>query len=252
MDYSFDINYAKLYGVDEAIMIKNFQYWIIKNKANNINLFEGRTWTYNSVKSYTEIFPFWTHNQIDRILTSLRKQSILITGNFNKARYDRTRWYAFSDESSFIDKHITISANTGMESGKSNNAIRQKTEPIPITKTTNTNTIYYKDMIAIYDGFCKEHLDIPASINGAEGSAMKTIIKRLIEIARFKGHEDSGCLDSFRYILGNWNRLDDFTQKQTKLTQISSNLTNIITQLKSGKEKSSSSSLADEILAKYR
>ena len=107
-------------------------------------------------------------------------------------------------------------------------------------------------MVAIYDGFCKDELGIPASINGAEGSAMKTIIKRLIEIARYRGHSDAGCLDSFKYILGNWNKLDDFTKKQTKLTQISSNLTNIITQLKSGKEKSNGSSLADEILAKYR
>ena len=179
MDYSFDIEVAKQYGVDEAIMIKNFQYWIIKNKANGINLFEGRTWTYNSVKSYTEIFPFWTHNQIDRILTSLRKQSILITGNFNKARYDRTRWYAFKDEATFIDKHITISEKAGNHSGKSRNALRQNTEPIPNSKTTNTKTIYYKDMVAIYDGFCKQELGIPASINGAEGNAMKTIIKRL-------------------------------------------------------------------------
>jgi len=252
MDYSFDISHAKLYGVDEAIMIKNFQYWIIKNKANGVNIHEGRVWTYNSVRSYTDIFPFWTYNQIDRILNSLRKQSILITGNFNKARYDRTRWYAFSDEHSFIDKPTTIPAKAGKVSGKSSNAIRQKTEPIPNSKTTDTKTKYYKEMVAIYDSFCKEQLGIPASINGAEGSALKTIIKRLVDIAKFRGHTEDGCLDSFKYIFANWNSLDDFTQKQTKLIQISSNLTNIITQLKNGKEKSSGSSLADEILAKYK
>ena len=108
-------------------------------------------------------------------------------------------------------------------------------------------------MIAIYDSFCKKELDIPASINGSEGSAMKTIIKRLIDISKFKGHDDSGCLNSFEYILGNWDKLDDFTRKQVKLVQIASNLTNIITQLKNGKErKSNSSSLANEILAKYQ
>jgi len=252
MDYSFDISHAKMYGVDEAIMIKNFQYWIIKNKANGVNLHEGKTWTYNSVKSYTDIFPFWTYNQVDRILASLRKQSVLVTGNFNKARYDRTRWYAFSDEYSFIDKPTSIPAKAVMQSGKGSNAVREKTEPIPISKTKDTKTIYYKEMVAIYDSFCKNELGIPASINGAEGSAMKTIIKRLIDIAKFKGHDDSGCLDSFKYVLGNWDKLDDFTRKQTKLTQISSNLTNIITQLKNGKEKPSGNSLANEILAKYQ
>ena len=77
MDYSFDISHAKMYGVDEAIMIKNFQYWIIKNKANGVNFHEDKTWTFNSVKSYTDIFPFWTYNQVDRILTSLRNQSVI-------------------------------------------------------------------------------------------------------------------------------------------------------------------------------
>ena len=74
---------------------------------------------------------------------------------------------------------------------------------------------------------------------------------RLIDIAKYKGAEDSGCLGSFKYILSNWNKLDDFTRKQVKLIQISSNLTNIITQLKNGTEKRDSSSIADEILAKY-
>ena len=138
-----------------------------------------------------------------------------------------------------------------MELGKRRNAVRQKKETIPYSKTKDTKTIYYKEMVAIYDSFCKQELGIPASINGAEGSAMKVIIKRLIDIAKYKGAEDSGCLGSFKYILSNWNKLDDFTRKQVKLIQISSNLTNIITQLKNGTEKRDSSSIADEILAKY-
>lgn len=252
MDYSFNIHHAKMYGVDEAIMIKNFQYWIIKNKANSINRHDNKTWTFNSVKSYTTIFPFWTSNQVDRILASLRNQEVLVTGNYNKAKYDRTKWYGFTDEASFIDKPITNSGNAEMELGKKRNAVVRKDNTIPISKTKDSKTRYYKEMVAIYDSFCKKELGIPASINGAEGSAMKTITKRLIDIAKYKGHDESGCMGSFEYILSNWDKLDDFTRKQVKLIQISSNLTNIITQLKNGKEKSSGSSLANEILAKYR
>ena len=35
MEYSFNIEHAKEYGVEEAIFLKNLIHWIRKNKANN-------------------------------------------------------------------------------------------------------------------------------------------------------------------------------------------------------------------------
>ena len=35
MNYSFDVEHAKKYGCKEAIMIYHFQFWILKNKAEN-------------------------------------------------------------------------------------------------------------------------------------------------------------------------------------------------------------------------
>ena len=222
MEYSFDIEYAQAYGVAEAIMIKNFQYWIIKNKANGTNLYDGKTWTFNSVKSYTSIFPFWNKNQVERILVSLRKQEVLTTGNYNKAKYDRTRWYAFIDEKRFIDKNNSISAKQEMQSKKTINAIPQKQVTIPNSKTTynkpKDNNPYYTELLFVYEG------------------------------------DDSleAVKNAFSYILSNWSSLEPFLQKQIKLSQINSNLANIINQLKNGTErKSNSSSLAAEILAKY-
>ena len=104
MEYSFDIKVAEKYGVDEAIMIKNFQFWIMKNKASKKHSYDGRTWTYNSAEEYTIFFPFWSAKQIRRILSSLISQGIIITGNYNKVRYDQTLWYAFDDESEFLSE----------------------------------------------------------------------------------------------------------------------------------------------------
>ena len=42
---SFDCDTALIYGVEEAIMIKYFQIWIAKNKANNMHFHHGKTWT---------------------------------------------------------------------------------------------------------------------------------------------------------------------------------------------------------------
>tara|TARA_R110000744_G_scaffold106225_1_gene202436 strand:+ start:1855 stop:2631 length:777 start_codon:yes stop_codon:yes gene_type:complete len=257
MEYSFDIEYAQAYGVAEAIMIKNFQYWIIKNKANGTNLYDGKTWTFNSVKSYTSIFPFWNKNQVERILVSLRKQEVLTTGNYNKAKYDRTRWYAFIDEKRFIDKNNSISAKQEMQSKKTINAIPQKQVTIPNSKTTynkpKDNNPYYTELLFVYDKFCKETFDAPAKINGMEGKALKQIISYLKGLCKVKGDDSLEAVkNAFSYILSNWSSLEPFLQKQIKLSQINSNLANIINQLKNGTErKSNSSSLAAEILAKY-
>lgn len=102
MEYSFDIETAKQYGVDEAIMIKNFQFWINKNKACNTNFYDGHYWTYNSHKAFTILYPFWNHDQIRRIIKSLINQGVIITANYNTNAYDRTLWYAFKDEKIFL------------------------------------------------------------------------------------------------------------------------------------------------------
>lgn len=112
MNYLFDSDLAVRFGVDEAIMIANFQYWIRKNEVNGKHLHDGRYWTYNSVDAFTKLFPFWSGRQIRRILKSLIDKGVIVTGNYNTSAYDRTTWYAFGD--SFLLNeffHFTDSSN---------------------------------------------------------------------------------------------------------------------------------------------
>jgi len=112
MNHSFSIHYAMSYGVAEAIMINNFQYWIGKNKANDMHQYDGRTWTYNSVTAFSAIFPYWTQSQIRRCLESLVEQGVLVKGEYNKNPHNRTSWYAFFDESTFLNQQMHLSKNT--------------------------------------------------------------------------------------------------------------------------------------------
>ena len=98
MHYSFDTELAKRYGDREAIMLQNFIYWIAKNVANGKHFYDGRYWTYNTVAALVRLFPFWTTSQVRTILSSLIKQGCLVEGNYNERGYDRTKWYALSDE----------------------------------------------------------------------------------------------------------------------------------------------------------
>ena len=93
-------------GVDEAIMLNHLIYWIAVNLMKNQNYFEGRTWTFNSVENFAIFFPYWSPGQIRRVLKSLVKKVIVIEGNFNKHKYDRTTWYALEDEKFWMTKEI--------------------------------------------------------------------------------------------------------------------------------------------------
>lgn len=108
MFYTFDTDIAKEYGVNEAVMIANFQHWISKNKANNKNYIDGHYWTYNTNKAFLELFPFWSEQNIKTILNHLKDKGVIITANHNQSTYDRTLWYAFADENKFLSKDQLI------------------------------------------------------------------------------------------------------------------------------------------------
>ena len=177
MNYNFNVEIATKIGVDEAIMLNNFVYWLAKNKANNKNFFDGNFWTFNSVRAYCELFPFWKESQIKRILKSLIDQNVLVVGNYNQNAYDRTNWYSLSNE--YI--HLidwTISTN-----GKAENS-----QPIP---NKNTDTINYDNFFNLWNEFATKNNK--AKIAKLSDSRKKKISLRLKEY--------KNLLEIFTYVL---------------------------------------------------
>mgnify|MGYP003287134660 CR=1 FL=1 len=138
MVYSFDIDVAKEYGVNEAIMIANLQFWITKNKANNKGYYNNHYWTYNSKNALQKLFPFWTERQIRYILDNLINKGVLITANYNKNKYDKTLWYAFVDEEKWIKVTEEKSKNTvPIDVTNLSNQKDEKVQAIPYNNTNN-------------------------------------------------------------------------------------------------------------------
>ena len=107
---------AERYGVNEAIFIENLRFWILKNKANKRHFYDGRYWTYNSAKAFTELFPYWSKQQVERIIHKLKSAGVLLIGHYSPNTYDRTNFYAFSDEMDSLFK-----ANPFIENEESTN-----------------------------------------------------------------------------------------------------------------------------------
>jgi uncharacterized phage protein (TIGR02220 family) len=146
MTHQFDVEIAKEYGVDIAIVVNNIAFWIQKNKANEKHIHDGKVWTYNTTKAFTELFPYWTDNQIRRILFNMQKKGIIETGNYNLTAYDRTKWYTFTD--AFVKTHTSICENTQMDLTKQPNGFEGNHEPIPDNKQIDKpDNIPYTEII---------------------------------------------------------------------------------------------------------
>lgn len=137
MTHQFKLALAKIYGIEEAILINNFHYWIKENEANDRNFFDGRYWTYNSQKGYAKWFPYMNEGRIKRTINSLVEKGILMKGNYNANQYDRTNWYAFTDEGLALVKNYYI------DEPKMTNGRVENSQPIPYSKTYNKTYISF-------------------------------------------------------------------------------------------------------------
>ena len=94
---------AEKYGPSEAIILNHMLYWITHNSMNHKNYHDGRFWTFNSIRELAKQFPYFSKSQVGRFIKSLVKKGVLITGNYNRHRYDRTKWYALKDQKYFLE-----------------------------------------------------------------------------------------------------------------------------------------------------
>jgi hypothetical protein len=156
----FDIEVAKRYGVNCAVLLQNIWHWTKHNEANDKHFHDGFYWTYNSSKAFQELFPYLSQRQIETALKKLRDEDVIKTGNYNAVAYDRTLWYAITEKGKSI-------LHTGeMENADKGNGNDTEVKPIPYINTSNkTADINKKERKTSYD-------EILSSIEDAELKAL--------------------------------------------------------------------------------
>ena len=80
-------------GLNEAIVLQQIHYWNDINKKANNNFRDGYYWTFNSYEEWTKQFPFWSARTIQRAIKRLEDLKLVVSGNYNKLKIDRTKWY---------------------------------------------------------------------------------------------------------------------------------------------------------------
>lgn len=85
--------------LNEAVILNQLNYWIEINRKAKKNLHDGRYWVFNTYQTWKETdFDFWSTDTIRRTLTRLENKGIVLTGNYNKMKIDKTKWYTIDYE----------------------------------------------------------------------------------------------------------------------------------------------------------
>ena len=109
---------AKEIGLNESLILLQIEFWI--SISNNER--DGKRWTYQSVRDMQEkSFSFWSISTINRAVNKLIDEGYIIEGNFNKMKYDKTRWFALNFET--LNELESISIN-GDDTGVFHNDTR--------------------------------------------------------------------------------------------------------------------------------
>lgn len=90
---------AAVIGLNEAIVLQQIHYWCQLNARAGRNFRDGYYWVYNSVPSWCMQFPWWkSEGPVKTALRNLENRGLLITGNYNRLKIDRTKWYRVNYE----------------------------------------------------------------------------------------------------------------------------------------------------------
>lgn len=87
---------ATLIGLNESIILQQVHYWLKHKEKTGQDYIDGHYWVYNTYEQWQEQFPFWSIMTIRRTMTKLENKGLLIAGNYNKAGFDKTKWYTIN------------------------------------------------------------------------------------------------------------------------------------------------------------
>lgn len=194
-----DVKLAQAIGLNEAIVLQQVNYWLHGRHAKKIN---GRLWTYNSLKKWNEQFPFWSERTVKRVFSSLEKDGLLITDNFNKYKFDKTKWYSID-----IDK-LTNRMGQNDPMGKAKMAPSHSAKMAqPIPDTTDTSSETSNNGQAVPDNTQKIRKEIIDYLNQKLGTNYKPNAsknKTVINARLNEGYK----LDDFKQVIDN--KYDDW------------------------------------------
>ena len=96
MERAFNTNVAVQYDVNIAVLLQYFKYYTGKPQNNPEHIHDDLFWIRSTIQEINELFIYWSRKQIQNIINKAVKSGLLVKGNYNKNKHDRTIWYALT------------------------------------------------------------------------------------------------------------------------------------------------------------
>lgn len=94
--HMFRVDDAMQHGLVSAVILSHIRYHVEENKKQGKNYHDGRYWYFNSIESLIKILPYLGRGQAIRALKQLESDGVIVVGNYNKKKYDYTKWYSIA------------------------------------------------------------------------------------------------------------------------------------------------------------
>lgn len=121
---------ATLIGLNESIVLQQVHYWLKSKEQRQQDFIDDHYWVYNTYEQWQEQFPFWSIMTIRRTITKLENKGLLISGNYNMAGFDNTKWYSINYAA--LDNLVSPSVQN------------EQTNTTDYTETTTKTTVVLK------------------------------------------------------------------------------------------------------------
>lgn len=203
-------------GLNEAILLQKIHGWLQCTPKEHV----GRSWIYNTYKSWHEQLPFMSEITIKRAVKNLIDKKIIITENFNKNSFDKTLWYSIDYEK--LNEIVEISDSIKMIPSRVSDCDYREYQ----NDTTNTNNNYnnnnnnkkrenieklYFENNKVNDIFL-EFLDLRKKIKAVNSDrAINTLINKLN-----KYDDDTKFMMIEQSIVNSWKDVYELKNKQSK------------------------------------
>ncbi|WP_065316821.1 DnaD domain protein [Staphylococcus aureus] len=196
---------AELIGLNEAIVLQQIHYWLNNSKHK----YDGKTWIFNSYPEWQKQFPFWSLITIKRTIYSLEKQNLLLIGNYNKAKFDKTKWYSIN--------YQTIEGMIRPSYQNDTTSVSKRDDGVYQNDTTNTidytETNKHRETDDVSKSFKYISINLEIIQNPIKAEQLEHEIKsfkqdqfEIVKVATDYCKENNKGLNYLLTVLKNWNK----------------------------------------------
>lgn len=141
--HSFDVKIAEKLGVHKAILLQYIEFWVEKNAANDMCMYEGKAWVYHTAEAFVQIFPYMSKHQVWRALRELQEENYInacINIEKGKNRNQSTKYYTLTDFYYELKIESQSCKNASQSCKNATPNISYKINSKKVLKHTNTQT----------------------------------------------------------------------------------------------------------------